>query len=51
MHSSESPPIIVLGAERSGTSVVAEMVHRLGYLEFLNIQEALLKAYRELEHR
>lgn len=30
MHSSESPPIIVLGAERSGTSVVAEMVHRWG---------------------
>ena len=26
----ESPPIIVLGAERSGTSVVAEMVHRWG---------------------
>ena len=22
-----------------------------GYLEFLNVQEALLKAYRELEHR
>lgn len=30
MHSSESHPIIVLGAERSGTSVVAEMVHRWG---------------------
>ena len=26
----ESPPIIVLGAERSGTSVVTEMVHRWG---------------------
>ena len=71
----ESPPIIVLGAERSGTSVVSEMVHRWGAyagpseklhkadahaprgyweflpLEFLNIQEALLKTYRELEHR
>jgi hypothetical protein len=30
MHSSESHPIIVLGVERSGTSVVAEMVHRWG---------------------
>ena len=30
MHSSESHPIIVLGAERSGTSVVAEMVHKWG---------------------
>ena len=30
MHSSESHPIIVIGAERSGTSVVAEMVHRWG---------------------
>ena len=30
MHSSDSLPIIVLGAERSGTSVVAEMVHRWG---------------------
>ena len=26
----ESHPIIVLGVERSGTSVVAEMVHRWG---------------------
>lgn len=30
MISSESRPIIVLGVERSGTSVVAEMVHRWG---------------------
>ena len=30
MHSSDSLPIIVLGVERSGTSVVAEMVHRWG---------------------
>ncbi len=30
MISSESHPIIVLGVERSGTSVVAEMVHRWG---------------------
>ena len=30
MIDSESHPIIVLGAERSGTSVVAEMVHRWG---------------------
>ena len=27
---SESHPIIVVGAERSGTSVVAEMVYRWG---------------------
>ena len=30
MIDSEGHPIIVLGAERSGTSVVAEMVHRWG---------------------
>ncbi len=30
MIDSESHPIIVLGVERSGTSVVAEMVHRWG---------------------
>ena len=30
MTGSESQPIIVLGAERSGTSVVAEMVHTWG---------------------
>lgn len=30
MVNSESHPIIVLGVERSGTSVVAEMVHRWG---------------------
>ena len=30
MHSSDSLPIIVLGVERSGTSVVAEMVQRWG---------------------
>ena len=102
MIDSESYPIIVLGVERSGTSVVAEMLHRwgayagppeklhkadahaprgyweflplwdllaelgdfdtgatwwdkdfqrlpLGYLEYLNVQEALLKAWRKLE--
>ena len=30
MIDAESHPIIVLGVERSGTSVVAEMVHRWG---------------------
>ena len=30
MIDSESQPIIVLGVERSGTSVGAEMVHRWG---------------------
>ena len=30
MINAENHPIIVLGVERSGTSVVAEMVHRWG---------------------
>ena len=30
MIDSKSHPIIVLGVERSGTSVVAEMLHRWG---------------------
>ena len=30
MTGSESQPIIILGAERSGTSLVAEMVHAWG---------------------
>ena len=33
MIDSKSHPIIVLGVERSGTSVVAEMLHRWGASE------------------
>ena len=42
MISSESRPIIVLGVERSGTSVVAEMVHRWG--AYAGASETLHKA-------
>ena len=36
MYSSESPSIIVLGAERSGTSIVADLETDMGYCDLHN---------------